>query len=134
MKKLQFVLIIAVFLISSNLFAQGTFSKWPAIKTFHAVMSQTFHPAEDGNLEPIKNRSAEMVQKADDLSKSEIPTEFNNNKVLAAIQNLQIKSKALNIMIQEKATDEAITKFLSEIHDVFHEIVGLCANHEDGPK
>ncbi len=127
-------MIIAAFLLSSNLFAQATFSKWPAIKTFHGVMSQTFHPAEDGNLEPIKTRSSEMVQKADDLSKTEIPSEFNNPKVLAAIESLQLKSKVLDKMIQDKATDEAITNFLGEIHDVFHEIVGLCANHEDSPK
>ncbi len=134
MKKLQFLLIFTVFLIGSNVFSQSTFDKWPAIKSFHGVMSQTFHPAEDGNLEPIKTRSAEMVQKADDLSKSEIPDTFNTPKVLAAIQNLQTKSKILDKMIQEKVSDDLITKFLSEIHDVFHEIVGLCSNPENGPK
>jgi hypothetical protein len=37
--------------------AQSTFDKWPAIKEFHTVMSQTFHPAEEGNLQQIKARS-----------------------------------------------------------------------------
>jgi hypothetical protein len=37
--------------------AQSTFDKWPAIKEFHDVMSETFHPAEEGNLAPIKLRS-----------------------------------------------------------------------------
>jgi hypothetical protein len=32
--------------------AQSTFDKWPAIKEFHDVMSETFHPAEEGNLAP----------------------------------------------------------------------------------
>jgi hypothetical protein len=27
--------------------AQSTFDKWPAIKEFHDVMSETFHPAEE---------------------------------------------------------------------------------------
>ena len=31
-----------------------TFASWPEIKTFHKVMSQTFHPSEEGNLQPIK--------------------------------------------------------------------------------
>ena len=33
-------------------------------EAFHEVMSKTFHPAEEGKLDPIKTRSYEMVQKA----------------------------------------------------------------------
>jgi len=38
--------------------------QWPALKTFHEVLSQTFHPSEEGNLEPIKSRSEELMNKA----------------------------------------------------------------------
>jgi len=31
---------------------------------FHEVMAKTFHPAEEGKLEPIRNRSQEMQDKA----------------------------------------------------------------------
>ncbi len=55
--------------ISNNYKAvtKGKFDDWPALKDFHKVMSQTFHPSEEGNLQPIKERSGEMTQKADSI-------------------------------------------------------------------
>lgn len=127
MKKIKLIAFFAFIFITNNLSAQSTFEKWPAIKTFHGVMSQTFHPAEEGNLEPIKTRSEEMVQKANALSTSEIPAEFKTTAILASIESIQQKSKVLHQMVLDKATDVEITKSLSELHDVFHEIVGLCS-------
>lgn len=127
MKKIKLIALFTFLFIANNLTAQNTFEKWPAIKTFHGVMSQTFHPAEEGNLEPIKLRSEEMVLKANALSTEAIPSEFKTTAILASIENLQLKSKALHQMILDKIPDEEITKNLSELHDVFHEIVGLCS-------
>lgn len=127
MKKIKIIALFAFIFITNNLSAQSTFEKWPAIKTFHGVMSQTFHPAEEGNLEPIKTRSEEMVQKANALSTSEIPAEFKTTPILASIESIQQKSKVLHQMVLDKVTDVEITKSLSELHDVFHEIVGLCS-------
>ena len=40
-------LAIVLFLFDVNtISAQSTFDKWPAIKEFHEVMYQTFHPSE----------------------------------------------------------------------------------------
>jgi putative intracellular protease/amidase len=103
------------------------FDQWAALKTFHGVMSQTFHPAEEGKLEPIKTRSGEMLEKANALSKSAIPTEFNTPKILDAVKRLQSGSKALDKLVKnKKTTDAEITKSITALHDVFHEIVGLC--------
>ena len=103
------------------------FDQWAALKTFHGVMSQTFHPAEEGKLEPIKTRSGEMVEKANALSKSAIPAEFNTPKILDAVKRLQLGSKDLDKLVKDKKTTDAdITKSITALHDVFHEIVGLC--------
>lgn len=121
-------LAIVLFVLGLNsVQAQSTFDKWPAIKAFHAVMSQTFHPSEEGNLQPIKTRSEELMNRAADLLKSDIPAEFKTPGILASAEKLQIKSKALHKMIQAKASDADITKALAELHDTFHEIVGLCS-------
>ena len=32
-------------------------AKWKELEAFHEVMSKTFHPAEEGKLEPIRTRS-----------------------------------------------------------------------------
>ncbi len=110
---------------------KGKFDEWPALKDFHKVMSQTFHPSENGDLKPIKARSAEMVAKADLLAKSIIPTEFNKKEVVSAVQKLKVDSKKLDKLVKGKKSDKEITEALFKLHDVFHEIIGLCSNEEE---
>lgn len=107
---------------------KGTFDDWPALKDFHKVMSQTFHPSEEGNLEPIKKRSGEMVEKAALLAKSTIPAEFNKKEVVAAVQKLATDSKKLDKLVKSKKSDKELTDALTKLHDVFHEIIGLCTS------
>jgi superoxide dismutase len=112
-----------------KLVPKGKFDDWPAIKDFHKVMSQTFHPSEDGNLEPIKSRSKEMLEKAEALKKSTIPAEFKNTTDIAkSIDELIVGSKKLNKLVQSKASDKKITTSLAALHDVYHKIVGLCSD------
>lgn len=108
------------------------FDEWSALKTFHGIMSQTFHPAEEGNLAPIKTRSAEMVEKATQLANSEIPADFKTEKISTAVTKLKEGSQSLHALIQRAtATDAEITFSLTALHDVFHEIVGLCREKHD---
>lgn len=128
MKHLKTFLVLALMVVANSVSAQSTFDKWPAIKEFHEVMSQTFHPAEEGNLAPIKARSEEMMNKAAMLLKSDIPTEFRTDAILASAERLQIKSKALHKLVKSNGTDAAIVKSITDLHDTFHEIVGLCSD------
>ena len=128
MKHLKAFLVLALIVVANSVSAQSTFDKWPAIKEFHEVMSQTFHPAEEGNLAPIKARSEEMMNKAAMLLKSDIPTEFRTDAILASAERLQIKSKALHKLVKSNGTDAAIVKSITDLHDTFHEIVGLCSD------
>lgn len=128
MKHLKTFLVLALIVVANSVLAQSTFDKWPAIKEFHEVMSQTFHPAEEGNLAPIKARSEEMMNKAAMLLKSDIPTEFRTDAILASAERLQIKSKALHKLVKSNGTDAEIVKSITDLHDTFHEIVGLCSD------
>ena len=107
--------------------AQSIFDKWEALKSFHEVMSETFHPLEDGNLEPIKTRSLEMSEKASMLTKN-VPAEFNTPGIVDAARRLDDGCSNLNEMITNNASDEEIKKSLTSMHDVFHEIAGLCSD------
>ncbi|MFV8366057.1 hypothetical protein [Flavobacterium sp. XS1P27] len=128
MKHLKAFLVLALIVVVNSVSAQSTFEKWPAIKEFHEVMSQTFHPAEEGNLVPIKARSEEMMNKAAMLLKSDIPAEFRTDAILASAERLQIKSKALHKLVMSNGSDAAIVKSITDLHDTFHEIVGLCSD------
>ena len=111
---------------------KGKFDDWSELKTFHGVMSQTFHPSEEGDLNPIKKRSAEMVEKANDLAKSKIPAEFNKKEVINAVSKLSKDSQKIHKLIQNKGKDDAIKKSLLDLHDTFHLIVEKCTegDHE----
>lgn len=128
MKHLKAFLVLALIVVANSVSAQSTFEKWSAIKEFHEVMSQTFHPAEEGNLAPIKARSEEMMNKAAMLLKSDIPAEFRTNAILASAERLQLKSKALHKLVTSNGSDAAILKSITDLHDTFHEIVGLCSD------
>ncbi|SFF41037.1 hypothetical protein [Flavobacterium xueshanense] len=128
MKHLKTFLLLALIVVANSVSAQSTFETWPAIKEFHEVMSQTFHPAEEGNLAPIKARSEEMMNKAAMLLKSNIPKEFRTDAILASAERLQLKSKALHKLVKFNGTDAAIVKSITELHDTFHQIVGLCSD------
>jgi hypothetical protein len=112
-------------------YAQDALKNWKEMKDFHQVMSQTFHPSEEGNLQPIKTRIGEMAQKAEALKASKVPAELDNKKVRKHINKLVVDSKKLQAKIAAGASDEEITKALSALHDVFHKIVGLCSETED---
>lgn len=110
---------------------KGKFDDWQALKDFHKVMSQTFHPSEEGNLKPIKERSSELAQKAGLLSKSAIPAAFSSKEVIQATKDLAEESNRLDKIVKAKKSDKEITKALSDLHDTFHKIVGLCTNEGD---
>jgi hypothetical protein len=131
MKKI--LIFTALLFISFTGFGQSKLESWPELKTFHGVMAQTFHPSEEGNLEPIKTRAGEMVEKAQALAASKIPAEFANDKIKAAVAKLVTGSQELKALVDKKEKDEVITKNLSALHDTFHEIVGLCM-HPEGEK
>ncbi len=99
---------------------------WTGLQDYHVVMSQTFHPAEEGDLKPIKARSGEMVEKALALRNGSIPASFNTPEIKKAIDDLVTGSEEVDKLVQKKASDKAITDRLTKLHDTFHIIQGLC--------
>ncbi|HSK12992.1 MAG TPA: hypothetical protein VK907_07230 [Phnomibacter sp.] len=124
MKKML-AMLVAV-LITAGAFAQPKPGDWAQLKEFHGVMSQTFHPAEEGKLDPIKSRSGEMLEKAVAWQKSTPPAEFNKPEIKKELKSLVKGSRELDKMVKKNASDADLTKKLTDLHDVFHNIVGLC--------
>jgi ABC-type nickel/cobalt efflux system permease component RcnA len=133
MKKIALLLLVGFGMaaLANQATAQSKLQDWAELKEFHKVMAQTFHPSEEGNLEPIKTRIGEMVEKAKTLKASKIPADFDNEKVKNAVAKLVTDSEKLQTAIKDGASDKKITKSISALHDVFHEIVGLCSATED---
>ncbi|WP_300662692.1 hypothetical protein [Fluviicola sp.] len=132
MKKIALLLLVGfgISALMNQATAQSKLQDWNELKDFHKVMAQTFHPSEEGNLEPIKTRIGEMVEKAKTLQASKFPADFDNEKIKKAVAQLVTDSEKLQKAIKGGASDKKITKSLSELHDVFHQIVGLCSETE----
>lgn len=121
------VLLLAVpLLLAASAQAQGK-AAWKELSSFHTVMSQTFHLAEEGDLKPIRERSAEMAEKARAWKASAIPAEYKDVKGIEQHLNDLVEGSAkLDERIKAGAKDEEVLEYLSALHNVFHNIVGLC--------
>ena len=112
--------------LESPLFKTLQLETWTTLNDFHKIMAETYHPSEKGDLKPIRQRSAEMVEKAQSLLNQPVPDSFNNNDVKRAIADLLVGTKELDGMIQKNSDDKTVTAKLSELHDTFHKIQGIC--------
>lgn len=122
MKQLIFVLLLAGTAFS----AQAQTAEWKELDDYHKVMASTFHPSEEGNLQPIKERSGELADKAKALQKSTIPAAYQKPGVKESLDLLAKESKALDKMVRKKKPDADITKSLTALHERFHEVIEKC--------
>ena len=123
--KIKIVLTAFFLIVFHSISAQPIFEKWVTIKEFNAILSQTFQPAQTGNLEPIKLRSEELMNKTADLLKLDIPAEFRTKTILSSAEKLQVKSKILHQLIITKVADAEILKSLTELHQILQEMTGV---------
>lgn len=128
--KFKTTLVILFLLVANTTSAQSIFDKWPELKSLHEVLSQTFHPTEEGNFEPIKTRSEELMVKSQSILKSNIPEEFRTKTILSFLEELQFKAEQLNKSVVAKASNEQLLQSITGVHDSFHKIVGLCTNEK----
>jgi hypothetical protein len=101
---------------------------WAELDAYHTVMSQTFHPAENGDLKPLLAKSQELADKAKVLANSTVPEKYQKKDVGAILKKLEQESLALHQMVTSKKSDEEIKKAIFALHDRFHEVMEKC-NH-----
>jgi hypothetical protein len=130
--KIIFILIIGLIAYAKS-FSQSNhkeFSEWKELKDFHEVIAHTFHPMEEGNFKPIRERSGELYKAAQNLTASKIPADLNTTEVKNAVRKLNNETAELDRIIKDKATDEQVKTSLTAVHETFHKIVGLCSKDE----
>ena len=130
MNNIKKLAIALLFFVAVPMSAQTALDKWPAMKTFHEVMSRSFHPVEEGNFEPLKNFSQTLVDKAMELSTKEVPREIKTEALMKTVARLQAKTQEVNKLVQTNASNDQLKKAITEAHDIFHEIVGMCTKEK----
>lgn len=99
---------------------------WKELNAYHKMMASTFHPAEDGDFKPIKERSKEFVEAARLLNMSIIPKSFNTPEVKKTLADILKGTEEVHKLVTKKAKDAAILERLTKLHDTFHIVQGLC--------
>jgi hypothetical protein len=130
MKKIVSVAIVSVTLFFSMSAMAQEKAKWNELEAFHEIMSKTFHPSEEGKLEPIRSRSQEMFDKATAWKSSTAPVGYDQNAVKKNLKDLVKGAKEINKLVKEKAADAVLKEKLSKLHDVFHQIVEKCEKED----
>ena len=126
MKKIVLLVMAVATLVIANPVQGQEKAKWNEKEAFHEIMSKTFHPAEEGKLEPIKSRSAEMVDIATAWKNSTAPEGYNQKAIQKNLKSLVKDAKKLNRLVKKNAADADIKAQLVELHTLFHEITEKC--------
>lgn len=129
--KASIALMLTAFVLSaSTSVAAQTSDNWAELDAYHTVISQTFHPAEEGKLEPIRKRAGELAGKAKQWLESKPPKVYDTADIKVLLVKLNAESKALADAVAKNASDEQVKKDLTALHDRFHEIIGACRDEK----
>ncbi len=132
----SFITLVFIFVASSsfNQIKKNTqIDVWEELETFHQAIALTFHPAEDGDFEPVKKDSKELVEAAQNLSTSKLPAYFEKmeneelkNDLQTTLQKLVKQSTDLHNLVEtKKATDKELLAELNNLHSTYHHIEEL---------
>jgi hypothetical protein len=128
MKKSLLLLIAVISFAGFNCACSQENARWKEMDAFHEVMAKTFHPAEEGKLDPIRTRSQEMLDKATEWQSSTAPKGYNQKAVKKSLKELVKGAKEINTLVKQNAADDILKVRLSKLHDTFHEIMEKCEN------
>lgn len=123
-------LLLSIMVLAATVLGANAQEKWKELDDFHDVMSKTFHPSEEGKLDPIRARSQEMYDKAVAWKKSTAPAGFDQKAIKPNLKELVKGTKEINEMVKNKATDAELKDKLAKLHDVFHGIVEKCEKED----
>lgn len=114
--------------------AEDKGDKWAELESYHDIMSQTFHPAEEGNLKPIRSQAGELAARAQKWLDSKAPLLYDVPSIKAILVKLNAESKSLAELVSKNGSDEEVKKSITALHDRFHEIIGACRVEKEKKK
>ncbi len=122
---------LAVFTMAISVFAQSAPKPWAALKNFHHFMSASFHPAEEGNLVPLKEKADSMLVAAKQWQAASIPAEYKIAETKTALKKLVKQCAVIKTSVKKNAADDKLKQQITAAHDIFHTIVKECKKEEE---
>lgn len=126
MKSIVRLVVIMLAMLPAVSFAQSKKTGWPEMKTFHSFMSSTFHPSEEGDFKPLREKADSLLITAKAWKASTIPAGFKPVETKATLEELVRQCENIAGAVAAKAADEKLKVLISDAHDMFHKIVEKC--------
>ncbi len=124
------LLLVCAMLGAGLSFAQVKFDNWPQMKNFQSVLTETFKPAEKGDMSPIRSRSHELYQNAKLINKLPVPQAVDNEQLRTTLKRLEKETDKLNALVVREEQTPTVMKQFNIVHDTFHEISGMCTKED----
>jgi len=125
MKK-QLILSFAAFLLSTVTFAQSRFDNWPEMQKYQTLLAKMYQPAVDGDLEPVKMGSHELLANCKLINLSHYPQQFEKDEVHAAMKIVEKETDKLNAFVVMKEQKVSIMKQLHAVQKAYKNVEALC--------
>jgi hypothetical protein len=94
-------------------------------------MSTTFHPAEEGNLAPLKENADSLLTAAKQWQTSSVPAEYKTPETKAALKNLVKLCTEIKQAVAKNAGDEELKMQITAAHNILHTINKDCKKEEE---
>ena len=131
MKSIVRLVVILLAMIPAISFAQtGKVAPWPQLTAFHALMSKSFHPTEDGNFAPLKEKADSLLTAAKAWQASKIPADYKPTETKETLAKLVSQCTMIRDAVAAKAADVKLKVMIADAHETFHKIVGECKKGE----
>ncbi len=125
MKKIfQFFILVAFVSITQVSIAQK--KEWKEMHDFHTVMSKTFHPAEEGNMGPLRANASLLLSKAKKWQAAAVPEGYDATITKPILQQLVEECKTIKEAEKNKKTNDELKTLITKAHETFHKIMEKC--------
>ena len=118
-------MLLALCLLASS-FGYAQKAEWKAMQDFHAVMSPTFHPAEENNLKPTRENAQKLLLVDQKCQKSKVPAGFNAVLAQPILKKLVKDCSMVAHAVKAKKSDAELKQLITKAHDTFHEFAEKC--------
>jgi len=130
MKKIKLFL-MSMLILAGTTYAQEKAAGWAEMKSFHSLMAATFHPSEEGDLKPLKEKADDLYKAAKTWQASPIPADYKPEETKATLKQLVSECADISKQVKAGAPDETLKKMIAAAHDTFHKLAGECKKSAD---
>lgn len=130
MKKLIYSLLITLAVIPFAGKSQNSKTPWPELSAFHTLISATFHPSEDGNFKPLRQKADSLLMVAKRWKESAIPADYKADLTKKTLKKLVKECEEIADEVKANKPDAKLKESITEAHEIFHTIVEKCRTPE----